>query len=127
MEHSIFLAKLVGPYCIIVALAFLLNRQNYDLVVEGMLSNAGVRCIGGMIGLLIGLLLVNTHNVWEYSWVVIITLMGWIALIKGITLFVFPNHFIKFAESYTKKKNVVKVQLCLTFVFGLLLTYQGYF
>jgi len=126
MGHSIFLAKIIGPYCIIVAVAFLFNRQNYQKVAEAFLSSDGLRCLGAMIGLLIGLLLVNTHNVWETSWVTIITVIGWIALIKGITLFIFPDQFTQFANAYRQKSTLLKYQLSLTLLFGVFLSFKGY-
>jgi len=80
-----------------------------------------------MLTLIIGLLLVNTHNIWEPSWTLIITLIGWIALIKGTAIFIFPDQFLKFAENYSKNDKLVTYQLCLTLAFGLFLTFKGYF
>jgi len=127
MGNSIFLAKVIGPYCIIVALSFLLNRQNYQQVCDDILNNAGVKLFGGFIGLLVGLLIVNTHNVWEANWRVIITLVGWSGLIKGTCFFLIPDGFAKFARNYQKKEKLVRFQLGLTLLFGLVLTYKGYF
>lgn len=127
MPHSIFLAKIIGPVLVVVALAFLLNRQSYAKVVEGLLSNAAFMYIGAYMGLLLGLLIVNTHNVWDGSWVVIITVIGWIAMIKGVWLIMFPDHVRKFADAYQKKPKLLKFQLSLTFLFGVFMMYKGYF
>jgi len=122
-----FLAKVIGPYCMIVSAAFLLHREDYQKVVEGFLNNEGVKYLGAFLALLIGLLIVNTHNVWEASWVVLITLIGWISIIKGIWLLMFPNNVRRFMEAYQKDSTFLKVQLCWTFILGVFLTYKGYF
>ena len=94
---------------------------------EDFLNNDGIRYLGGCFALIIGLLIVNTHNVWEASWVVIITLIGWLGLIKGICVFMFPENLKKFADAYQKKSTLLTVQLCFTLLFGVFLSYKGYF
>lgn len=127
MANSVFLAKLIGPICTLVALSFLLNRQNYQKLIEDFLSNEGIKYLGGFLAFLVGLLIVNTHNVWEASWVVIITIVGWMGIIKGIFYFLYPDKIKEFAQAYQQRGTLLKVQLSLTLIFGLFLIYKGYF
>ena len=43
------------------------------------------------MAIIIGVLIIENHNYWEKSWIVIITLIGWMAVIKGIILIAFPT------------------------------------
>jgi hypothetical protein len=62
--------------------------------------------LGGIAALIIGYLLVTFHNVWVKDWIVLITIIGWMALIKGLCLIVLPKASIKisniFIEQMTK-------------------------
>ena len=126
MDQSIFLAKIIGPCLVLAALSFLLNRQNYGNVAAGILENAGVRYISGLLALVFGLLVVNTHNVWEASWTGIITVLGWLALVKGFSFFFFPDRLGNIVKLYENNKSLLKVMLTIMLLAGVLLTIKGY-
>lgn len=127
MTNSIFLAKLLGPYFIVVCLGVLLNRDNYLKLIDDFVNNAGLRYIGGLLALVFGLLVVINHNVWESSWVVIITIIGWMGLIKGSWILIFPNRMSSFVEVYKKNNNFLTVSLSIFILLGVFLSFKGYF
>ena len=45
----------------------------------------------GFLSLFLGLTSVLLHNVWEPNWQVLITIFGWLALIKGIIVIAWPE------------------------------------
>lgn len=59
-------------------------------VVIGEGLPAGVD-LNGAILFVAGLAIVRAHNVWTWLWPVIITLVGWIALIGGLWRMAAPN------------------------------------
>ncbi|MDI6606071.1 MAG: hypothetical protein QME65_02885, partial [Candidatus Omnitrophota bacterium] len=73
MGTSVLIARLLGPYCIIVAAGILLNLKNYQKVMEDFCKNAALVYLGGVFALLFGLLVILFHNIWAANWVVIIT------------------------------------------------------
>jgi hypothetical protein len=40
---------------------------------------------------IVGLLIVTYHNRWAKDWTVLITVLGWLALLKGIAFIVWPQ------------------------------------
>lgn len=52
---------------------------------------APVVYLNGAIVFVAGLAIVRTHNVWTWYWSVIITLVGWIALIGGLWRMAAPS------------------------------------
>ncbi|MDP8212084.1 MAG: hypothetical protein P9X22_02180 [Candidatus Zapsychrus exili] len=126
MENSVFLAKLIGPYCIIVGLGVLLNLKTYQTIMEDFLKNSALIYLGGILALIIGLLIVLTHNVWTVSWAVAITIFGWGGIIKGIWLIAFPKSICKFSENYLKNANLLKLHLILVIIVGVGLSIFGY-
>ena len=82
MQSSIFLAKLLGPYCIIVAVGILFNRKIYQKLMEDFCKSTALIYMGGVLALFFGLLIVLFHNVWVGGWPVVITVFGWLGLLK---------------------------------------------
>lgn len=127
MENSIFLAKLLGPYCVIVAVGILLNLKTYQKVLEDFFKNPGLIYLGGVMALLFGLLIVLFHNVWTADWTVIITIFGWIGIIKGALLFIAPNTLSRWTEVYQKRTSPLVIHLGIVLGIGVFLTVKGYF
>jgi hypothetical protein len=127
MENSIFLAKIIGPYCVIIAIGILLNQKMYVKIMEDFIKSPALVYLGGALALIVGLLIVLTHNIWVAGWPVIITIFGWLGIIKGAWLFVFPDTMTKFMEAYQKKASLLVVHVSLILIIGLGLSVSGYF
>ena len=127
MESSIFFAQLLGPFFIIVAVGVLLNLKQYLTIVEDFVGNAALLYLGGVFALLLGLVIVLFHNVWVTSWTLIITIMGWLSLIKGACLIVCPGMFTKLSDVYKRNTAAMMVNLVIIFALGVILTVMGYF
>lgn len=126
MENSIFLAKLLGPYCTIVAVGILLNLKNIQKVAEEYYNNTALIYFGGILALFFGLLILLFHSHWASDWTVIITIFGWLGLLKGTCLIVFPNAIKKFAARYQKSTTPIMIQSILLLAIGIFLMLKGY-
>ncbi|MBU1125656.1 MAG: hypothetical protein KKC84_06500 [Candidatus Omnitrophica bacterium] len=127
METSVFLAQILGPYCIIVGIGMLLNQKTILKVMEDLLKNTALLYLGGAFSLIIGLLIVVSHNIWSADWKVLITLFGWLGILKGVWLMIFPNTTAHLAKAYHKNKSLLGINLCLMLALGGFLTFVGYF
>jgi hypothetical protein len=88
-----FLGKLIGLYCILVSLYMLTHKQAMLDMVTALLHNPSAMFFVGLLGTSVGLALILGHNVWSGGALpVVVTLVGWAALIKGLLfLFLSPN------------------------------------
>ena len=127
MGTSIFIAKILGPCLLIVAFGLIFKRQAYQRIMEDYCKNAALVFFGGLLALLIGLIVVLTHNLWVAGWPVLITIYGWGGIIKGIWLIVFPDTVPKFMQAYQKNKALLTVHSGIVLIFGAALTILGYF
>lgn len=127
METSILLAKILGPYCAIVAFSGLLNLKTYQRVIDEFSANTAMIYISGVLALLFGLLILQYHSIWVFNWRVIITIIGWMGLIKGIYLIFFPGSLPQVAKFYKKSPIFLVSNLVLVLVLGVILTAFGYF
>ena len=100
MDISILLARVLGIYLIIVCAVILLKRSSFERVVRSFTStsNEALIIFAGSIHLLLGLVLVAVHNIWSSDWRVIITMLGWLTIIKGLTRLFFFDQVIKLAS-----------------------------
>lgn len=90
-SRTAFLGRLIGLYCILVSVSMLIRKQASVEVLTAMLHNAQLLLSLGVITVIAGLAMVLSHNVWSGGAVtVIVTLVGWIALIKGALLLMLP-------------------------------------
>ena len=67
----------------------------------------------GYITLLMGLVTVILHNVWVLSWEIVITILGWSTVIKGIMKIGWPEKIRKQAQRFKKKQMVSTVALLI--------------
>ena len=123
METSIFLAKFWGWYLIIFFLVLSFNPKRIRQIFEDLKDQKFVILIAFM-AIVIGLLNVLFHNTWESDWTVIITLIGWGALLGGLLLLAFPNLIAKWLEYIHIK--LVQVLYILMFLVGIFLLNMAY-
>jgi hypothetical protein len=122
-DTSIFLAKFWGWYLIIFFLILGLNPKRIQQIFEDLKDQKFV-IITSFIAIIIGLLNILFHNIWEDSWVLIITLIGYAALFIGLALFVYPARTINWINFINVK--FIQVLYMLLFLVGIFLLNMAY-
>lgn len=83
MDLSLYLAKVLGLYLVIKGVAGLANLKYYMRLISEIIRNEALIVFAAAIELLFGLAIVVAHNVWVADWQVVITLVGWVMILKG--------------------------------------------
>jgi len=122
-DVSLFLAKFWGWYLIIFFLILSFNPKRIVQIIKDLNDQKFVIIIS-FIAIIIGLLNILFHNIWEDSWRLIITIIGWIALFIGLTLFIFPKRTVLWLDYINIK--FVQVLYMLLFFIGIFLLNMGY-
>jgi uncharacterized protein YjeT (DUF2065 family) len=125
METSLLVAQIVGLVYVTMGLGLLLNGEYYKKSFDEMMKSPAFMFFGGITALVVGFLIVNSHNVWTKDWTVLVTIIGWIALIKGVLIFVAPKLLIDFSRPLLKK-NMKVLGVCVL-VMGGIFAYFGFF
>ncbi|MGH9543751.1 MAG: hypothetical protein ACRD23_00900 [Terriglobales bacterium] len=90
--RTVFLSRLIGLYCILVALSMIIRRQAIVETVTTLLQDPSLMLILGAITLAAGLAMVLAHNLWSGGVLaVIVTLVGWLTLIKSLLFLFLPR------------------------------------
>ncbi len=123
MEFSVLLAKFWGWYLLIFFLILSFNPKRIKQIFEDLRDQKFAILIA-FLAINIGLLNILFHNMWEADWRIIITGIGWLALLFGFSLFTFPNQFIN--SMGTLNIKLVQVVYVLLFLIGLYLLNMAY-
>ncbi|MEM6496548.1 MAG: hypothetical protein AAF709_07470 [Pseudomonadota bacterium] len=126
MQTSIYLAKLIGPIVAVAGVGFLLNRAAFIRFAEDFVSNTGFIMMSGFPALLAGLAVVNAHNVWVADWPVIITLLGWAAVVGGIMRITMPGVVRSIGSVILGASSFIVIEAIILIGLGGWLTYAGY-
>ena len=126
METSLFLAQLIGPVLIVIGVGLLLKKTEFREMATDFLSSRALIFVSGLLTLVTGLAIVLTHNVWEFNWPVIITILGWLSVFGGVFRILFPNSVQSVGTSMLDKPAMMTVSGAIQIVLGLWLSYVGY-
>jgi len=126
MEISIFLARVFGLYLLIVGLAMLFNRKVILIAVNNMLQQPGLLFFSAIVTLILGILLLEWHNIWIASWPVVITVLSWLVFVKGALRVLYPQIDQKWGKAYENSGFYYSMSV-ITVALGIFLVYQGFF
>lgn len=122
MVLSIFVAKVLSLVYLAAGVAALTGSLNFKKIADDFNKSSGLCFVSGFMTLFIGLALVEFHNFWVKDWTVMVTVIGWASLIKGIMLIVYPKYIANFKPIYKNTKSWGLLMIVL----GLVLGYFGF-
>jgi hypothetical protein len=94
MTTSRYIARLMGPALLVIGIGIvfglMMEGPGYSSLMKEFIADRAVIFLTGILALLAGLAIVNAHNLWVPDWRVIVTVLGWLLVLRGIMLLVFP-------------------------------------
>ena len=124
---TIFLAKLLGLYCIILALSMMVRGPTAIATMRALIANPPLLLFVELIGLACGLAMVIGHNIWSGGALpLVVTLLGWLMVIRGAGLLALsPGTTVKVFDAL-RYEQFFYVYMGVTLVLGLYLAYAGF-
>lgn len=130
MSTSRYIARLMGPVLAIIgigmALGLLAEGEAYSSLLKEFIGSRGFIFITGVLALVAGLAIVNAHNVWVPNWRVIVTVLGWLLIIRGVLNLLFPVAMQNLGDRMVASQPGVVAGAAVTFVLGAILCIMGY-
>ncbi len=124
--RTAFLSKLIGFYAIAIAIALVVNKQMMVAAVSGLFQDPRVVLVYAVMALGIGLAIVIGHNVWSGRAAILVTIIGWLSLFKGLVLLLLPANAQAAYFLALHYDQYFYVYAAVTFVMGVYLVYAGY-
>ena len=122
---SVFFAQVIGCYLFLMSLAMLVHQQRFKRIMHEFLGNSALVMVSGWLTLVLGLIIVVSHNVWVGEWPVVITIVGWIALLQGLMRIFFPDTFVKMMKDMIAKTGYLLMSWIWLLV-GIYLIWAGF-
>jgi hypothetical protein len=126
MDRSLFLARLMGPTFVAIALGMLINLGMYESMIAEALHSGILFYLSGLLSLLAGLAIVNLHNTWCADWRVVVTVLGWLMTIGGIIRIVVPQVAIAIGSTIYGGRAPTIVVAVIVGILGAFLSFKGY-
>jgi len=125
--RTIFLARLIGLFAILLSLSEFLHKQATVETAAALVRDRPLLFILAMLGLLAGLAIVLAHNVWSGGALpIVVTLFGWILLIRGALLLFLSPEAVAGLIDFFHFEQLFYLYAGITLVLGLYLTYAGF-
>jgi hypothetical protein len=126
LQTSVFLARLIGPLLLIVGAGILIHPKPFRSMVDEVVKSITLVYLFGLVDFAVGLAIVLTHNVWLLSWRVLITLIGWLMLIRGAVRILIPDRIMPYGAKFLRNKRALPISGIVIGILGLILCYFGY-
>ena len=122
-----WLARWMGLYITIMCLLVLIRLEHVRTLADTFKKNPAFMALSGSVSLLLGTLLVALHPQFVANWTVLITIIGYLSILKGI-LRLFGNGWCSKWCSVTQQNEKFLVGWSIVWlVVGLVLIWFGYF
>jgi hypothetical protein len=124
MASALIIAKTFGPFLAIVGLWMLLFGDNVAKIMTAIKNSPGAQYASALLLLLIGLFLINSYNVWMANMLIFVTLLGWVAFIRGVLGLYMPQLMVSVFLSNRKWNRFFGI---IPRVWGLILIWLGFY
>ena len=125
MTDALIVQILSMMFCSI-SLGVFINPTSYKKILEDLSENESVAYLGGMIAFVIGFLLIALRSTITQDASMIITIFGWMSLIKGLLMIAVPKPILKIVKFFSKKKGFLLFGATITLFLGIVLIYIGF-
>ena len=120
-------SRVLGPYLVIVTITALARASQMPALLKDFGSNAAWPWVSGAFVLLSGLVIVALHQNWRGAAAIIVSLVGWMTVLKGLVLLAFPEPYLSAGAVAIDNGNWWwRVVMVISTLAGLYLTYVGW-
>jgi len=126
MRTSLTIARLFGPVFTVIGLGLLINAAAYREIVRQFVGSYLYMYLSGVLVLLAGLAILNSHNVWSRDWRVVITTLGLVFTLIGVFRILAPPFVNYLGVALLQQPGVFVVIGILFLGIGSFLTFKGY-
>lgn len=122
-QKALWIATVFGPFLVIVGIWMLSRRDIVIKAYTSVKSTPAVMYLRSVLNILLGLFVINQYNMWMSNAYLIVTLLGWGLLVRGLVTLFAPQFAIKAGMSDEK---VVQARGVIPLVWGLLLMWLAF-
>jgi len=126
MTTSKTIAGLIGPTLVAIAAAMLFNLRSLPALAEQVSRDSALIFLSGVLLFVAGLAIVRAHNIWTAGWPVLVTGLGWLAVLSGLARMFFPAQLAAIAAGIGQSTGLIIATAVVLLVLGAFLSFKGY-
>lgn len=126
MSNAHLIAQVLGPLYLVAGIGFFANPGMAEKMIGIIDGNAAHGFLWGLPTLAAGLIMLTLHDTWSTDWTVLITLIGWLAALKGVFLMLSPGMVTSLSKAFFSPSSRVKVWAVGPLALGAFLCAKGF-
>jgi hypothetical protein len=126
MTTSKTIAGLIGPTLAAIALGMLFNLASFPALAEQVSREPALIFLSGVLLFVAGLAIVRVHNVWSGGWPVLVTILGWLAVVGGLIRILLPTRLAEIAAGFGQNTGLITASGIVLLVIGAFLSFKAY-
>jgi len=107
MDITNTLVQFWGIFLMVFGLSMIVNKRGTAAALQEMFKNQGFLWLVGFVTLTLGVVLVALNNIWTPGMTLLITILGWAVLIKGMFILFFPNVAVMFYRKFVTESLLI--------------------
>lgn len=116
--------QLLGISYTVIGLAILANPKYYKKMIDEYIRSAPVMFFNAFIVLALGYFFLMVNSSWSVGLPLIVTIVGWLAIIKGVYILIMPQSYVKIAKAV--KLHYLTFEASMAVILGIILLYLGF-
>ncbi len=124
IHHAYLIAMIFGPFLTLLGLWMILYRENANKTYASIRETPSVMFLRSGINMLLGLFIISAYNQWDKDPTLLVTILGWVLLLRGAVSLYAPQFAINLGIT---EKKMLRVRGILPLVWGLLLIWFAWF
>lgn len=120
--YTILIAQVLGIFFAVAGISMIAGGKRTAEAVEASVQNKGILWLWGIIALVIGAGIVVLNNMWTSGIALLVTIIGWLALVKGVFILLAPDAAASLYRKFNKSGLLVFCGV-IALILGLVLLY----
>lgn len=130
MTSSRYIARLMGPVLVAIGIGMVVgivtDGEGYLVLMKEFLGSRALIFLTAVLTLVAGLAIVNAHNLWVPDWRLVVTVLGWLFILRGVFALVFPALVQHLGEEVIAGHSGIIAGAAVTLALGAFLSVMGY-
>jgi hypothetical protein len=125
MNSSVAIAQVLGIVLAVMSLSILIDRKTVSTALEKAMEDRGFLWLWSFLILTMGAVMVVMNNVWTSGLPLLITIFGWLTILKGAILLFLPGPSMAFYRKCNRDGVLIACGIG-AFLLGLVLLYMSF-
>ncbi|MDD7888034.1 hypothetical protein [Flavivirga sp. 57AJ16] len=124
METTNKIGKIVAAYLIVTGVGFLTSSEYYSQMISHQGTDPVLINLSGMVHFFIGMTILVNHFLWKNALQIIVTLLGFMFLMKGLFLIMLPEPTLQSSDNPAQVPWIMSIGFIIG---GLVIGYMAFF